>query len=328
MVNILWTERLRHAFEEYVRVAKNANSPFHDANILSQVEAALRERSLAAHAYKAQTTPSVASSSADTQPSTQPTPPPPSVDLELIRKVSATLLAYEKKTVGEREPGSGPSEYWIHSLLKGSAVYVPPPPAKEKASHSPELERILNEARAQIAAKDYNRMVDSISGSSGTGLREQMAELRGLKSTLISIVNILYTGVAVFIAVYMLSKHVFEDVGMRFLLGFLGFTMIVASESYLYYRHVTGDERAPSRKTKRSPSQSAQGAPSYDAIKNSLHDDVMKAFASSSSSTSRLLSATADEKVVPLESPATTTTTSAETSTTTATTTKRRSKKA
>ncbi|KAG0270624.1 hypothetical protein DFQ27_002615 [Actinomortierella ambigua] len=285
MVNIIWTERLQHAFEDYVRLAKDADT---------------------------------------------------NVSLELVRKVSTSLLAHEKKTEGaKREAGSPeptePSKYWIHTLIKGSGVYVAPPPAKEK---NPELERVLNEARAKIAAKDYNRMTDNVSmTSSGSGsLREQIAELREMKSTLITIVNVLYTGVAVFVAVYMLSKHVFEDIGLRFLLGFLGFVMIVASETYLYYRHVTADDHASPRRSKcPSPDPGASTSASYDIIKNSLHDEVMKAAATSSSSK---LNAAADEKMTPAEplvntSTTTATTTATTTSSTTAsTTTKRRSKKA
>ncbi|KAG0228038.1 hypothetical protein BGW42_002456 [Actinomortierella wolfii] len=323
MVNVIWTERMQHAFEDYVRLAKDTDSSIHDSALLKQVEETLRQSSTSPTPKEQEKEQEAIASPCTSQP-------PAFVDIDLLRKVSGSLLAYEKMPRRNDDgtyvtQSTETSNYWIHELLKGSGVYVPPPPPQKK---NPELERILDEARAQIAAKEYDRMMDGITGASSDSgsLRDQMADLREFKSTLIAIANILYTGIAVFVAVYMLSKHVYEDIGMRFLLGFLGFILIVACESYLYYRHVTAEVKPVQSKSKRRGEES-QTSSSYDTIKQSLHDEVMKAATkSSSTSSSTKMEHSTEEQVTTLKSPAGTTTTSVKTSTTA--TTKRRSKKA
>ncbi|KAK3838074.1 MAG: endoplasmic reticulum-based factor for assembly of V-ATPase-domain-containing protein [Linnemannia gamsii] len=155
------------------------------------------------------------------------------------------------------------SEDWIHTMIKGSCVYVPKAVPKER---SPELEKLMDGYKAQVAEKDYRRMVSSIdrdspnSAASSTiayNLRQDMKDLKDVKAHTIGIVNVLYTGAAVFTAVFMISGHFTEDLGKRVLLAFLGFVLIVMCETYLYMRHAqvaseTGSGSAGKR-TKKVP---------------------------------------------------------------------------
>jgi sorbitol-specific phosphotransferase system component IIBC len=100
--------------------------------------------------------------------------------------------------------------------------------------------------KSKVAEKEYNRMIASIdrdspssqtSSSIAYNLRQDMKDLKDVKAHAIGIVNVLYTGGAVFTAVFMISAHFTEDLGMRVLLAFLAFVLIVACEAYLYHRH-------------------------------------------------------------------------------------------
>ncbi|KAG9061777.1 hypothetical protein KI688_006928 [Linnemannia hyalina] len=161
------------------------------------------------------------------------------VDLDLVKRVSALLLKYSSST-GDASGVSVSSEDWIHTLVKGSTVYVPKAAPKER---SPELEKLMDTYKSQLASKEYSRMIssiDPISSNSSTlaySLRQDMKDLKDVKAHTIGIVNVLYTGAAVFTAVFMISAHFTEDLGMRVLLSFLAFVGIVACEAYLYHRH-------------------------------------------------------------------------------------------
>lgn len=70
--------------------------------------------------------------------------------------------------------------------------------------------------KAQVAEKEYQRMVSSINGptdSVATHLRQDIQDMKDVKAHAIGIVNVLYTGAAVFTAVFMISKHFTDDLG-------------------------------------------------------------------------------------------------------------------
>ncbi|KAG0276196.1 hypothetical protein BGZ95_007851 [Linnemannia exigua] len=190
---------------------------------------------------------------------------PECVDLELVKRVSAMLLKYSSSSssddVDSRNGVNASSEDWIHTMIKGSSVYVPKAAPKER---SPELEKLMDGYKAQVAEKEYQRMISTIdrdspqSAASSTiayNLRQDMKDLKEVKAHAIGIVNVLYTGGAVFTAVFMISAHFTEDIGKRVLLAFLAFVLIVMCEAYLYTRHAqAASGTAGSRKrTKKLP---------------------------------------------------------------------------
>jgi hypothetical protein len=85
---------------------------------------------------------------------------------------------------------------------------------------SPELERLMDGIKAQLAEKEYQRMVSNIdpdtlnASSIASGIRQDMKDMKEVKAHAIGIVNVLYTGAAVFTAVFMISAHFTEDLGM------------------------------------------------------------------------------------------------------------------
>jgi hypothetical protein len=86
---------------------------------------------------------------------------------------------------------------------------------------SPELERIMEGIKAQVAEKEYQRMISSIDSNGdngpltiGSSLRQDMKEMQEVKAHLTGIINVLYTGGAVFLAVFLLSSHATDDLGM------------------------------------------------------------------------------------------------------------------
>ncbi|KAF9434280.1 hypothetical protein BGZ76_008279 [Entomortierella beljakovae] len=137
-------------------------------------------------------------------------------------------------------------------MIRGSSVYVPKPPPKER---SPELEHIMEGVKAQLAEKEYQRMISSITpgvnnNTLASGIKQEMKDMKDIKAHMIGIVNVLYTGAAVFTAVYMISGHFTDDLGMRVLLSLLAFVLIVACEAYLYSRHASESTAVPKKKKK------------------------------------------------------------------------------
>lgn len=74
--------------------------------------------------------------------------------------------------------------------------------------------------KAQLAEKEYQRMISNIdpdtfnSSSIASGIRQDMKDMKDVKAHTMSIINVLYTGAAVFTAVFMISAHFTEDLGM------------------------------------------------------------------------------------------------------------------
>lgn len=70
--------------------------------------------------------------------------------------------------------------------------------------------------RAQQAEKEYNNMVSSVVTSEDQkfNLGIQPDELREVKSHIATIFNILFSIVAVYVAVYKASKSIVHDVGL------------------------------------------------------------------------------------------------------------------
>ncbi|KAF9582129.1 hypothetical protein BGW38_000609 [Lunasporangiospora selenospora] len=163
------------------------------------------------------------------------------VDMSLIGKVSKLLLKY-----GAAEGADGNQKDYIHDMIRGS--------------FSPELERIMDKVKAQIAEKEYQRMVASVDphSSHNSSLGANLSQdLKDVRSHTLGIVNVLYTGVAVFAAVYLISGHFVQDLGMRVLLSFFAFVFIVACEAYLYTRHTSiANELTPDRRKRTARSSS------------------------------------------------------------------------
>ncbi|KAG9300662.1 hypothetical protein G9A89_023460 [Geosiphon pyriformis] len=155
--------------------------------------------------------------------------------LDLLKEVSKFLVSRDGKLGKE----IGLSNYWLHDLLCGSGIYVEP---KEEKPRNPELIARLEEILAEQANKEYSRMIARVSSSYDVETfrlldTEEFAAMRG---QLTAIINITFTIVAVFAAVYHVAQSVTGDTGMRILLAGLGGIIVGAAETFLYMRYLSG----------------------------------------------------------------------------------------
>ncbi|CAG8767719.1 675_t:CDS:2, partial [Acaulospora colombiana] len=148
------------------------------------------------------------------------------------------------------------SRYWLHELLTGSGVYVDP--RKERVK-SPELLARLEAILAEQANKEYARMIGRVASSYDVETFKLLdtEEFQSFRGQLTAIINITFTVVAVFAAVYHVAQNITGDTGMRVLLALAGSTIIGIAETFLYMRYLTGFDKQEQkeRKTSRRKSQ-------------------------------------------------------------------------
>ncbi|CAG8658000.1 8177_t:CDS:2 [Acaulospora morrowiae] len=145
----------------------------------------------------------------------------------------------------------GFSRYWLHELLTGSGVYVDP--RKEKIK-SPELIARLETILAEQANKEYARMIGRVASSYDVETFKILdtEEFQSFRGQLTAIVNITFTVVAVFAAVYHVAQNITGDTGMRVLLALAGSTIIGIAETFLYMRYLAGFDK-PEQKERKVP---------------------------------------------------------------------------
>ncbi|KAL1915290.1 uncharacterized protein VTP21DRAFT_6748 [Calcarisporiella thermophila] len=164
------------------------------------------------------------------------------ITLELLQHISKTLIS------SERESGEdiGSSKFWLHKLLEGTSIYIPPVSPREK---SPELLQRLEEIRTDLANKEYARMVGNpnLAGQSTIPLDSTtyQEELREATRITTGIFNILFSVAAVCTAIFYASRTVTDDPGMRVLLALSGGIVIASAESFLYYRYYENTNKPP-----------------------------------------------------------------------------------
>uniref|UniRef100_A0A1D1XSM7 Transmembrane protein 199 n=1 Tax=Anthurium amnicola TaxID=1678845 RepID=A0A1D1XSM7_9ARAE len=171
------------------------------------------------------------------------------IPLDLIKEVSKFLVGRDGKLGKE----IGLSRYWLHELLTGSGVYMEP--RKEKVK-SPELVARLEKILAEQANKEYARMIGKVASSYDVETFKLLdtEEFQSIRGQLTAIINITFTVVAVFAAVYHVAQTITGDTGMRVLLAFTGSVIVGVAETFLYMRYLTGydkDDTTKERKPRR-----------------------------------------------------------------------------
>ncbi|KAG9289336.1 hypothetical protein G9A89_007897 [Geosiphon pyriformis] len=163
--------------------------------------------------------------------------------LDLVKQVSKFLVNRDGKLGKE----IGLSNYWLHELLTGSGVYVEP--KKEKVKN-PKLMARLEEILAGQANKEYARMIARVASSYDVETFKLLdtEEFGTIRGQLTAIINITFTVVAVFAAVYHVSQSITGDIGMRVLLASVGSLVIGVAETFLYMRYLTGYENEKKKK--------------------------------------------------------------------------------
>ncbi|KAG0183198.1 hypothetical protein DFQ28_001410 [Apophysomyces sp. BC1034] len=105
-----------------------------------------------------------------------------------------------------------PDKVWLYDLMQGSGIYIKPKPIRPK-NH--ELEAYHEKLRAEQMEREYDRMVSSVVPDQDSHMfRVHPDELKEIKGHVVTIFNILFSMVAVFVAVYTASKTMTHDIGL------------------------------------------------------------------------------------------------------------------
>ncbi|CAG8688791.1 26916_t:CDS:2 [Dentiscutata erythropus] len=178
------------------------------------------------------------------------------IPLDLIKEVSKFLVNRDGnlgKEIGEL----GFSSYWLHELLTGSGVYMEP---RQDRVKSPELLARLEKILAEQANKEYARMIGRVASSYDVETFKLLdtEEFQSIRGQLTAIINITFTVVAVFAAVYHVAQTITGDTGMRVLLALTGSVIVGVAETFLYMRYLAGfDKNDPKEQRKQRRRSSA-----------------------------------------------------------------------
>jgi len=180
-----------------------------------------------------------------------------SIPLDLMKEVSKFLVSKDGKLGKE----IGLSQFWLHELLNGSGIYVE---KRKEQVKNPQLMARLEQILAEQANKEYARMIGRVASSYDVETFKLLdtEEFSSIRGQLTAIINITFTMVAVFAAVYHVAQTITGDTGMRVLLALTGSVVVGIAETFLYMRYLTGyatkeekKERQPRRRSTAPPSR-------------------------------------------------------------------------
>ncbi|KAI9027291.1 endoplasmic reticulum-based factor for assembly of V-ATPase-domain-containing protein [Phycomyces nitens] len=177
--------------------------------------------------------------------------------LDVAMGVSFSLLQELAQFLSHSEDSNG--RLWLHELIRGSGVYHEPKPVEPK---DPVFQAYLEQLRQEQAEREYARMVSSVVTSEQDKymFRIRPDELKEVKGHVTTIINIAFSMVAVYVAVFVASKTMTGDLGVRVLLAFGGAIGIGAVETILYVRYASKVLSPPKKKTIRKKTTKAQKA--------------------------------------------------------------------
>ncbi|KAH6600910.1 hypothetical protein BASA61_002122 [Batrachochytrium salamandrivorans] len=99
---------------------------------------------------------------------------------------------------------------------------------------TPEYTAFMNKVKTKLENQEYEQMIRKIpggkAGDESSGLAYDISELRKVSSQMMSLVNILFSMVAVFAALFVFSEHVWNDPGLRVLFGLFGALVVGFAE--------------------------------------------------------------------------------------------------
>ncbi|KAI8908833.1 endoplasmic reticulum-based factor for assembly of V-ATPase-domain-containing protein [Powellomyces hirtus] len=121
----------------------------------------------------------------------------------------------------------------LQTLVHGSCIHLQPPPPRTK---SPELVKILDDIKAELANREYAEMTKNVSFQRDS-MRAPLnigGELRDAFRSLSAVFNVLLSIAAVFAAVFWVSGTVTQDIGKRTLLSLFGALMVAIAEGWFF----------------------------------------------------------------------------------------------
>ncbi|KAF0529289.1 transmembrane protein [Gigaspora margarita] len=186
------------------------------------------------------------------------------IPLDLIKEVSKFLVNRD----GELGKEIGFSSYWLHELLTGSGVYMEP---RQDRVKSPELLARLEKILAEQANKEYARMIGRVASSYDVETFKLLdtEEFKSIRGQLTAIINITFTVVAVFAAVYHVAQTITGDTGMRVLLALTGSVIVGVAETFLYMRYLTGFDKNDNKEVQRKQRRRSSAASVHHRIGSS-----------------------------------------------------------
>ncbi|KAJ1945771.1 hypothetical protein FBU59_002212 [Linderina macrospora] len=180
---------------------------------------------------------------------------------EIARIAKATLSADTEtaitlasvKAVSQHLLSQG-SDAWIHTLLRGSCIYIEKPKPKPR---NPELEARLAKISRMLEEQEYKKMTDNVQlkmhektgGDNVTnldtvvpGVRAGVSagpisaqqEMKEVNRQISVIANILFSALGVGFAVFYASYTLTSELGFRILLGLASAIVIAAAEAWLF----------------------------------------------------------------------------------------------
>ncbi|KAL0083017.1 endoplasmic reticulum-based factor for assembly of V-ATPase-domain-containing protein [Phycomyces blakesleeanus] len=175
--------------------------------------------------------------------------------LDVTMGISFTLLQELAQFLSHTKDSNG--RIWLHELIQGAGVYHEPKPVEPKDLV---FQAYLEQLRKDQAEREYARMVSSVvtSEQDKNMFRIRPDELKEVKGHVTTIVNIAFSMVAVYVAVFVASKTMTEDLGVRVLLSFAGAIGIGAVETILYVRYASKVLSPPKKKTMKKNSLNVQ----------------------------------------------------------------------
>ncbi|KAL9553211.1 hypothetical protein MBANPS3_003402 [Mucor bainieri] len=164
-------------------------------------------------------------------------PYPVSTDLvEYVAKQLGTLCIRRDRTTRRLTRSKPIQDMYFHELIVGSGLYFAP---KEVVPQDPKFLAYLDKLRAEQQERDYNKMVSGVITSEDQkfNLGIKPDELKEVKSHIATIFNILFSMIAVYVAVYKVSQSIFNDLGLQVLTGLAGAFFIGTVEVILYAKY-------------------------------------------------------------------------------------------
>ncbi|ORX73986.1 hypothetical protein DL89DRAFT_263986 [Linderina pennispora] len=160
----------------------------------------------------------------------------------------ATVKAVSQHLLAQGE------EAWIHTLLRGSRIYIEKPKPKPR---NPELEARLAKISRMLEEQEYKKMTDNVQlkmhekpGGNNTtdldtvvpGVRigvsagpiSAQQEMKEVNRQISVIANILFSALGVGFAVFYASYTLTSELGFRILLGLASAIIIAAAEAWLF----------------------------------------------------------------------------------------------
>ncbi|CAO3617154.1 unnamed protein product [Cunninghamella blakesleeana] len=137
----------------------------------------------------------------------------------------------------------------VHEIMKGTSVYIEP---KIVEPRDPEYDAYMEKLRAEQQERDYENMVSNVVATTHNIAIFSTKDMKEAKGHIATIINILFSMIAVYVAVYMASRTMMEDIGLRVLLSMAGAFSIGITEVFLY---VSYTNKSKSKKLKKSISK-------------------------------------------------------------------------